>query len=174
MKLIMKEFGKKCYKRKNFIFLGILAIVVILVFINPMWKRKFPENEWHSRRGCRLNLLQIKASLKKYLKHHDNRMPNDLYKLVEKELIHASRFVCPSQYIEVKKASQDAPCSSVASSYKIVAPSVKLDQLEDGMILVEELKNNHPASNVGDVSYPKGYYVILVKEGDLVVEFIEE
>ena len=79
------------------------------------------------------------------------------------------RFICPSQYNELKKADQ----SSIGYSYKIVAPSVKLDSLDNGTILAEELQYNHPESVVGEISYPSGYYVIMLKKGELAVEFLE-
>lgn len=165
---------KEYCKRKSFIVFGILLVFVVLLFTIPMCKRKFPENEWHSRRGCRINLLQIKSSLKKYLEHHDNKMPANLYELVEEGHIDQSRFICPSQYNEVKKASQDPTYSSTEYSYRIVNPSIKIDSLNDGEVLIEELRNNHPASVVGDISYSSGYYVIKTRKGELVIEFLEE
>ena len=158
------------FKTKGVAIVGAFLILLTLIFAISMRTKENPENEWQSRRGCRINLLQIKSSLKKYLEEHDNNMPNDLNELAEEGYIDKSRFICPSQYNELKKADR----SSMGYSYKIVTPSVKLDSLDDGAILVEELQHNHPESVVGGISYPSGYYVIMLKKGELAIEFLEK
>jgi hypothetical protein len=134
-----------------------------------MFKREFPENEWQCRRGCKINLLQIRSALEKYLKNHDNKMPIDLNELAQEGLIDKLRFICPSQRDKLKNDTHP----SIEYSYKVITPSTKLSDLGNGTILVEEKSNNHPESKVGDISYHSGYYVIMLKNDELIIKFIE-
>lgn len=166
---------RKNMGKKTLIF-GFVIVCVLLSLIFGMRTMKYPKNEWHSRHECkRLHLLHIASGLNVYLNKHNNKMPGDLYDLVEENILDKHHLVCPSQYSTVKKAGffKDS-CPLFISSYRFLIHGFKYVEIPDGTVVLKELIGNHPSSKVGDKLYPSGYHVLIKSGKTFQVEFVEE
>ena len=152
-----------------------VAFFLCITFGVTWWPQKYPNNEWHSRHECKgLHLLHIASALNVYLDKHNDEVPDDLYDLVEENILDRYHLVCPSQYSAVKKAGFfEDDCSLFVSSYRLVIHGIKYNEIPDGTVILKELSGNHPSSKVGEELYKSGYHGLLKKGKTFKVEFFE-
>ena len=148
----------------EFLIVFVSLIVVILIFKDSIWRRKFPENEWHSKHLCsRQKLSSLQSGLERHMGEHDNFLPNSLHELMEEGNISQSDMICPSQY---KLFDQDflrrGNFPFYIECFELIAAQKNFDNLSEGEIIIKEFSGNHPS----------GYHVIRKKGDFLTREFI--
>jgi hypothetical protein len=160
-------------KKNHFIvmlFFSIVLAISAVMLIQP----KFPKDEAQSRSICLKRIGRIRSSLLIYLDGHDGIMPIDLFVLIAEKRLKRRDLVCPSSYKEMARASAfQEDCALYITSYRLLTPNKKFKEIPDDTIIVQEIVANHRKDQVGDKMPSEGYYVLLKKSDDLIVQFKE-
>jgi hypothetical protein len=172
-KKVRKSINTNIAKKLTFYLAYTIFIVVGVWIFYWYWYERYPANEWHSRYDCRSHIGYIIASLRGYVRLHENKMPTDLYELFSEQYLDKLHFICPAQYNSAYKAGFfEEGCPLFVSSYRLLTPGKKLEEIPDGSVVVREFEGNHPNSVIGEYSFPAGYYVIIKDSNYFKADFV--
>ena len=150
-----------------------IAIVFVYILVSIKLELRYPRNEWNSRRDCSSQLKQITFLLLVFVEKNSGMMPADFHELMPMHYRDRKILLCPSQFAVADRAGFLKENSPVyISSYRLMVPGQRFDELNDGTVIVKEFEGNHPESIVNKKHFSAGYHVIVKDGNDLKIDFV--
>jgi len=155
------------------VFLAGIAVIFVYVAISIKLEIKYPKNERHSRQICALQHRQIVFLLNTFIKKNSGMIPADFQELMPMDYLNRKILLCPSQFTVADKAGFLEENSPVyISSYQLMVPRQRFDELNNGTVIVKEYEGNHPESVVDKKYFSSGYHVIVKDGNELKIDFV--